>query len=155
MYLTIGVVIIAVLGCVAIHLQMKVRKQERRRKEVELQQKKKLIERREFAQKSIKILAKATLEDQLTLTETSMRIAAMIQIFPLSEQQQAQHRCFVELAKATAHIPILEEWKKLPKAKKREFDVEREKHEKEYKEFVLDACQSITDDEQYLVEYFH
>lgn len=155
MYILVGVaiVIVLVLSVIAVNLQLKVRAQEKERAAAEQEQKQKLNERREYARKSIKILAQAMVEEQLTLTETSMRIAAMVQIFPLTEEQLAAHRCFIELAKDTSHIPILEEWKKLPKSKKRELNGEREKHEQKYKDFIMEACQSISADEHYLMEY--
>lgn len=149
----LGTVIIVVLAAIAVNFQLKVRKQTKEQQAQLEQQQKQTAERREYARKSIKILAQAMLKDELTLTEVSIRIAALVQIFPLSESQLADHRCFVELAKATSHIPILEEWKKLPKAKKKELNIERERLESEYKDFILAACGAIARNDSYLQEY--
>lgn len=149
----LGAGVIVVLSVIAVKLQLKVRDQAKARAEQAAEQLKQTKERREYARKSISILAQAMLKEELTLTEASIRIGAMIQIFPLTQEQQAEHRCFVELAKATSHIPILEEWKKLPKAKKRELNAERERLEENYKDFVMAACKSIADNPAYLREY--
>jgi len=140
----VAVIIIAVLTVIAVRLQLKVRAQEaeQRKKLQALEQA--AAEKRKRINKSIQIIAQAALqEEQLTLTEASLRIRVLLDSLSVEESVQKEFVAFYELAKATEHIPILEEWKALSLKKRLVFDKERTDLEEKYRELVLDAARRI------------
>tara|TARA_R110000868_G_scaffold291466_1_gene551830 strand:+ start:141 stop:611 length:471 start_codon:yes stop_codon:yes gene_type:complete len=142
-WLIAGLVIIAVLSGVAAYYWMLVyRKQRSDQQKTEALQDA-LNERRGRNRESIVILARALLDDQVSLTEASIRINALLPSLSLSQASQEKLSVFQQLAEATAHIPILERWKALPRKDKQAFDKEREVIEAKYREFVYAAAKNI------------
>ncbi len=92
---------------------------------------------------SIQILAQAILSEQVTLTEGAIRIKVLLDSLSVDDVTRESYRAFYLLAQATDHIPILEEWKSLSTKKKLELNQQREKLEKDHREFVCDAAQRI------------
>ena len=64
----------------------------------------------------------------------------------LSDSEKTDYQVFVQLAEATAHIPILDEWRKLNSLEKHRFDIERDELEKNYRDFVENAARKLVDD---------
>lgn len=131
LFITAGF-IIAVLTGIAIYYHVLLRQQ--RQKEAELAAD--IAKAQERARNSIRVLASAMLEGQVTYTEASIRISVLLNGAGLDESEQADYNVFAQLAAATAHIPILEAWKALSKKEKRAYDAEREKLEAKYKDFI-------------------
>ncbi|WP_018415132.1 DUF2489 domain-containing protein [Teredinibacter turnerae] len=131
LFITAGF-IIAVLTGIAIYYHVLLRRQ--RQKEVELAAD--IAKAQERARNSIRVLASAMLEGQVTYTEASIRISVLLNGAGLDESEQADYSVFAQLAAATAHIPILDAWKALSKKEKRAYDAEREKLEAKYKDFI-------------------
>ena len=107
----------------------------------------KLDKRRAFANDSIKTLLQALNDnhDQLSLTEAAIRITALSQILQLSEDEKAPRQTFAALAEATAHIPILDQWKQLSRPEKRAFDQERETLEHAHEAAIRQATRDWLD----------
>ncbi len=142
-WLIAGLVIIAVLSGVAAYYWVLVyRKQRSDQQKTEALQDA-LNERRGRNRESIVILARALLDDQVSLTEASIRINALLPSLSLNQASQEKLSVFQQLAEATAHIPILERWKALPRKDKQAFDKEREVIEAKYREFVYAAAKNI------------
>ena len=75
--------------------------------------------------------------DALTLTEACMRISALAsQIGELPRLQQ-DYQAIIQLAIATAHIPILDAWQALSKEQKRAFDKERSELEQRFEQEIM------------------
>ncbi|VUD48240.1 hypothetical protein TDB9533_01193 [Thalassocella blandensis] len=104
--------------------------------------KKEIEKRRERGVQSIVILSRAVLAEQVSLTEASIRINAL-SILLMDKALIEELSVFRQLAEATAHIPILEEWKKLPTKDKLAYDREREKIEETFKDFVMVTADRI------------
>ncbi|MFL0809452.1 MAG: DUF2489 domain-containing protein [Agarilytica sp.] len=138
-----GAIVIAVLVVTAIYYQVLLYKktQTQKTKSKELEQL--LQERHGRNKESIVILARAVLDDQVTLTEACIRINALSQALPLEEEVMQELRVFQKLAEATQHIPILEKWKALSRKEKQQFDKERESIEAKFKDFVHAASEKI------------
>ncbi|CAA0080936.1 Uncharacterised protein [BD1-7 clade bacterium] len=94
--------------------------------------------RREFARESVKILLEDLHQghEQLCTTEAAIRITALCQILPLTAEELRHQKAFAELANATAHIPILDKWKDLPRKEKHALDQERLALEKTHQEAI-------------------
>jgi len=136
------VVIVVLLGIAAYYL-LQVRelnaRREVQRKEVEQF----AIEKREHANLSIQVIAGSLSEDQMTLTEGAIRISKLLDTFGLEPELQEEFTAFHQLAKATEHIPIMDQWKQLKTKQKLVFDKQRTELEVVHKEFVLDAAKRI------------
>ena len=65
-----------------------------------------------------------------------MRISWLSQQILLSADEAQHFSVFQQLAVATAHIPILDDWAALGKAEKRRLNTEREGIEQSYRDFV-------------------
>ena len=141
--ITSALVVILVLSAIAIHLQLKLRKQ-KAKQQAQLEELERVaIEQRERLNKSIQIIALGLQDDQMTLTEASIRIKVLLDGLGVDESVRQEYVAFYELAKATDHIPILEEWKALSLKKRLAFDKERVAQEEKFKDFVLDAAKRI------------
>jgi type II secretory pathway pseudopilin PulG len=145
--LIIAIVIVLVLGAIAARLVYKVYRlnQLRSRQLVELAQANAhaIQEQRTRNNKSIQILAQALSQDELTLTEASIRISHLLDQLDVNEAVKAEFSAFYQLRQRTEHIPILVEWKKLSAKEQRVFDKERLQQEATYYDFVMDAAKRI------------
>lgn len=139
----LATVIILVLAVIAIYFQVKVKRQRIKQQAQQEAQEKAGRDQRERLNKSIQIIAKGAQEDQLTLTEASIRIKVLLDGLGVDETVRKEYIAFYELARATDHIPILDEWKSLSLKKRVVFDKERDELETKYREFVLDAARRI------------
>ena len=105
-----------------------------------------LIERRVHHRNSIRVIASAIVAKQVSLTEGAIRIRMLSTQLELSDSEKTDYQVFVQLAEATAHIPILDEWRKLNSLEKHRFDIERDELEKNYRDFVENAARKLVDD---------
>lgn len=138
-----GIVIIAALSILAVYyMVLLVRKQRSDKCKTEALNVA-LKERRDRNRESIVILARALIDDQVTLTEASIRINALLPSLSLNDASQEKLIVFRQLAEATAHIPILERWKALSRKDKQAFDKERVAIEATYYDFVHSAAKHI------------
>ena len=96
------------------------------------------------AKQSIRIIAQALLQNDLTATEAAMRIAFLGKQINPSADEAKQIRIFEQLAMDTAHIPILEAWQALPKTDKEKFEKQREALERQQAESVQTAAQYLS-----------
>ncbi|MGH1485859.1 MAG: DUF2489 domain-containing protein [Cellvibrionaceae bacterium] len=139
----VGAIIVLVLAVIAWRLQSRVHKMERAKK----QQVEELDElkdnHQQYLNNSIQVLAQGLVDDQLSLTEGAIRISVLLDNLKITENTKEDYSAFFQLADATAHIPILNAWKKLPKKEKFRFENERLEIEEKYREFVVDAATRI------------
>ncbi len=145
--IVLGALIIAVLAIIAGYLSYKVYRQQKIRDEKlkaqAIENEQAWHERREWINKSIQILAQALHNDELTLTEASIRIAGLLDTLDVSSEIKAEFSAFYQLREKTSHIPYLEEWKSLSVIEQRKFDMERLQHEVTFNDFVMDAAKRI------------
>lgn len=92
---------------------------------------------------SIQVIAGAVGREDLTLTEASIRISVLLDSLSVEDDVREEYFAFYQLRDATAHIPILEQWNKLPLAERRKLEKDRLKHEQTYSAFVLAAAERI------------
>ncbi|WP_052481091.1 DUF2489 domain-containing protein [Gilvimarinus agarilyticus] len=98
---------------------------------------------RERVNTSIQVIAASVGREDLTLTEASIRISVLLDSLGVTDEVREEYSAFYQLRDATAHIPILEQWNKLPLAERRKFEKERLKHEQTYSAFILAAAERI------------
>lgn len=96
------------------------------------------------ARQSVRIIARALVQKDLTETEAAMRIAWLCQQITLSDTEARQVSVFQQLAQATSHLPILDDWKALSKSDKRRLNRERESIESNYREFIQLSAVELT-----------
>ena len=96
------------------------------------------------ARQSVRIIARALVQKDLTETEAAMRIAWLSQQIKLSDIEAQQVSVFQQLAQATSHLPILDDWKALSKSDKRRLNRERESIESNYREFIQLSAVELT-----------
>lgn len=96
------------------------------------------------ARQAVQIIARALLQKDLSETEAAMRIAFLAQKIIASSEESESFRVFQQLAEATAHIPVLEDWSLLERSEQKRLTGEREKIEKDYSEFVLAGAKSLS-----------
>lgn len=130
-----GILLLALAGYAAyLGLQLRKRRQQRETSESELLEE--LQEREINARQSVQIIARALVQKDLSETEAAMRIAWLSQQIKLSDDETQHFTVFQQLAAATAHIPILDDWAALDKAEKRRLNAEREGIEVSYRDFI-------------------
>lgn len=142
-WLLIGGSVILVLAVIAMYLHWQLYKQrseEKKQQEVLQQQAR---EKLDYINNSIQILAQGVLEDQLSVTEGSIRISVLMSYLTDNEAHKKEFAVFYQVAAKTAHIPILDDWKKLGIKDRLRFDQERAVVEAEYEDFVRDAAKRV------------
>ena len=143
----LGISIIVVLSIIAARLVYKVRCQTKEReqklKALEEANLKAQSDQREWLNKSIQILAQALHNDELTLTEASIRIAGLLDLLDVHALVKEEFSAFYQLREKTIHIPYLEKWQELSRAEQNKFDIERLNHETTFNDFVIDAAKRI------------
>lgn len=136
-----GMVILG-LASVALYYQYLLFRHKKRQEASNREFQKEIAKRRERGVKSILLISRAVLADQVSLTEASIRINAL-SILLMNKRLIEELSVFRQLAEATSHIPILEEWKKLSKKQQRDYETERLKIEENFRDFVLAAANKI------------
>ena len=145
-----AVAIVVILACVAGYYLFLLRSQNMERQKKMEEVGRLIASNREKNVKSIIILAKAILQDEVTLTEASIRINSISQSLNLNDEAKEKLSVFSQLATATSHIPILAEWKRLPRKEKLKYDKQRLSTEEKYKDFVVSAAKNIIKDSSFL-----
>ena len=95
------------------------------------------------AQNSINLIARALLQGQVSATEASLRIVHLLRVLVLDKDKMEVFNVFHKLSEETAHIPILDEWKKLSRKEQKEFDRLRLSIEEKYKDFTRVSAEKI------------
>lgn len=143
----LGVFILLVLSITAIVLWVRVYKQQKNNKlvlaQIEAGGNKKLAEYRVKQNKDLQIVAQALLKEELSFTEASLRIAAVLEQLNINETSFEQLAPLFELRKKTSHIPILKEWSYLTDKEQRIFDKERLRAESELSGSIITAAKFI------------
>ena len=134
----LALLVIVVLAGIACFLHIKLYRQAQAKRRQHDQH----VQVQNRAQKSIEILCRAVVADQVLLAEASIRIAVLLKALDLQENEMSRYSAFTNLANATAHIPILDDWRKLSRKQQQQFDSERENIEAKYHDFVMDAAQA-------------
>jgi Protein of unknown function (DUF2489) len=142
-----GGIIILILSAIAARLLYKVYRLNKMRQEKLIAQEKANQEsqrvHREWLNKSIQLLARGLDNNELSLTEASIRIAGLLDLLGADEKIKTEFSAFYQLKEKTQHIPYLDAWKNLSPAEQNKFDLERIQHEAAYQDFVLDAANRI------------
>ncbi len=131
------------LAAYAAYLHFLLRQKERQQRDAQLQLQEKAKEKRDQVNASIQILAQSCGVDQLSFTEASIRIRGLLNSLSVEEAIREEFSAFYQLADATAHIPVLAEWKKLSRSEQNNLQREREKLEQQHREFVQSAAKRI------------
>lgn len=147
-YLVIlAIIIVAILMAIAAYYHVRLFMRGKEIAANEEMFKKEQQERRKRNANSVLIICRAVLDDQVTLTEASIRVAALAPTLGLSDDNLNQLSVFQQLAEATAHIPILEKWKALSKKEKAAYTCERVRIEEKFESFVKEAARKVVSDE--------
>ncbi|MDB4076604.1 DUF2489 domain-containing protein [Porticoccaceae bacterium] len=141
--LSAATVILLVLAAYSLYLAMQLRRQKQQQKAIADSLNEGRATRDEDARQSIQIIARALVQKDLTETEAAMRIGFLSQKVIASEEEATLFSVFQQLAEATSHIPILDDWVMLERSEKRRLTAERESIEKNYSEFMQASAKAL------------
>ena len=102
-----------------------------------------LAKKEREARQSLQIIARALIQKDLSETEAAMRISWLAQQIQMSADEAQHLSVFKQLAEATSHIPILDDWAALSKAEKRRLNLEREAIEVNYRDFIQVSAEQL------------
>ena len=143
-WLVIGCLLVVVLAGYAVFLGMQLRRQNHRQRDLDRQLNEQRVTSDSEARQSVQIIARALLQKDLSDTEAAMRIAFLSQKIIATQDELDAFKVFQQLAEATAHIPILEDWALLERSEQRRLTAEREKIETDYREFIAAGAKSLS-----------
>ena len=146
--LVIGGLLVAGLSVYAGYLGYKLRQQRLEAEQAKQQLAEEMVAKESDARQSVQIIARALVQKDLSETEAAMRIAWLSQQIKLIEEEAQHVSVFQQLAVATSHIPILDDWAALSKSEKRRLDAERESIELNFREFIQISAVDLTSLEQ-------
>lgn len=137
--------ILVVLLVIAFYYQFLLYRKHKQQNVLQYEREQKASSRRVHNADSIVLLARAVLDNQVSMTEASIRINALKPTLDLSPDVEQDLVVFSQLAEATAHIPILDKWRGLSRKEQVAFDMERAQIETKFETFVLAAAKKITE----------
>lgn len=143
-WLVIGCLLVIVLAGYAVFLGTQLRRQNHRQRDLDRQLNEQRVTSDSEARQSVQIIARALLQKDLSDTEAAMRIAFLSQKIIATQDELDAFKVFQQLAEATAHIPILEDWALLERSEQRRLTAEREKIETDYREFIAAGAKSLS-----------
>ena len=143
-WLVIGCLLVVVLAGYAVFLGVQLRRQNHRQRDLDRQLNEQRVTSDSEARQSVQIIARALLQKDLSDTEAAMRIAFLSQKIIATQDELDAFKVFQQLAEATAHIPILEDWALLDRSEQRRLTAEREKIETDYREFIAAGAKSLS-----------
>jgi len=146
--LVAGGLLLIALSIYAGYLGYKLRQQRLEAEQAKQQLAEEMVAKESDARQSVQIIARALVQKDLSETEAAMRIAWLSQQIKLSEDEAQHVSVFQQLAVATSHIPILDDWAALSKSEKRRLDAERESIELNFREFIQISAVDLTSLEQ-------
>ena len=139
-----GAILVIPLAIYAAYLASQLVKKKRQERELAKSLNSDRSEGEKDARQSIQIISRALLQKDLSETEAAMRIAFLAQKLTPSADAATALLIFQQLAEATAHIPILEDWNALERTEKHRLTAEREGIESKYSEFVQDSAAKLS-----------
>ena len=95
--------------------------------------------------KSIYLLADALLDDKMTHTEGCLRICAVASNLEDQAIFRQEYAVLFEVAEATAHIPILDDWRALDREDQKRLTRERQAIEETHGAAVEEAAKRLKD----------
>ncbi len=134
-----AIVIIAVLATIAWRLQQRVRQQERERKEHQAAYDQKTEARRAFVLQSLAIISTNVLEEDLNLTEATIRCKILLDSLELPEAERQSYQVLDQVFEQVQGFDTHQARKDLTPAERHRQDQQREKIESEF-ETPLKAC---------------
>ena len=140
----IGIVLIAALFIYALHLGYRLFGQAKERERVLSQVQADMVLKDVEARQAIQVIARALLQNDLSDTEAAMRISFLSQQVAATSEELESFSIFQQLAEATSHIPILEDWIALERTEKRRLNLERENIEVGFKEFIRSSATELS-----------
>jgi hypothetical protein len=135
----LGIVIIGVLTAYALFLWLKVWQQHRKVANTLHTQTLNQQRATESARENITIMLRVVVQEQVSLTEAAIRIMAYCRALPVEERDSYLYQPFDQLARATAHIPILDRWQALSRQEQNKLDNERQQLEEDHREAIINA----------------
>jgi hypothetical protein len=142
--LTIGGVIVLLLTGYALYLGLQLKRQKSRRNKAEEELRIEFEYNDKEARQSVQIIAKALIQKDISETEAAMRIGFLSQKITANHDEKNLFSVFQQLAEATSHIPILDDWKALEKSEKNRLTQERTAIESKYSDFIKASAEQLT-----------
>lgn len=143
-FIIAGALLLASLASYAGYLGFMLYRQKVAREQADVELARELKVKESEARESVRIIARALVQNDLTETEAAMRITWLCQQITLSDLEAQQVSVFQQLAHATSHLPILDDWKALSKSDKRRLNKERESIESNFREFTQLSAVELT-----------
>lgn len=137
----VGVVFLLASVAGYLHWQLYLLRKRVRAREEEVQRQEVLA--RERANKSIQIICKALLVDQVSCAEASLRICGLIDQMRITGKEREEFIAFEKMANAIKHIPIREDWKRLPKEQRIKFESNMNEQEVAFGDFMRASAEKI------------
>ena len=142
--LTIGGIIVLLLTGYALYLGLQLKRQKSRRNKAEEELRIEFEYNDKEARQSVQIIAKALIQKDISETEAAMRIGFLSQKITANHYEKNLFSVFQQLAEATSHIPILDDWKALEKCEKNRLTQERTAIESKYSDFIKASAEQLT-----------
>ena len=136
-----GAILTAVLFLYACVLAFKLKQRQKRRSQPQVFEPK--SQSKMDAQQSIRVIAQALLQNDLSSTEAAMRIGFLAQQFSPEKHQAKPLEAFQALAMDTSHLPILDAWQALSPTEKTRLEKERLSIEKNHAQAVNSAAEVL------------
>lgn len=141
--LVLALLVIAVLTIVAVRMTRLARQAERAQKARQAALAQQQTEVRRERERSLHVIARALLEDQVEMSEACLRLAHLIEALEWSAADRADYGAILAMAAAVDHIPTHDEWLTLSAAERRAFERQMATIEADHDEAVRAAARRL------------
>ena len=140
-----GFIIVLLLAGIAGFLQWQLHLRKKRDAKIFAEQQAVIAKKQDEALKSLHIIAKSYISEQVELGEAGIRISRLMDVLALNEAQRAPFKVFDQIHERLSHIPILQEWKALTKKEKFKHLKTIASVEQDFKDFAKDAAKQLAE----------
>ncbi|ROS05301.1 uncharacterized protein DUF2489 [Sinobacterium caligoides] len=144
--LSLGVIIVIILSYLAYRSVQAVKIKENDQKKMVEQVLADQQQRRDYAQESIRLLTLGAIDQQVGAIEASIRINGLMDFMGYNEEQRRPYQIFNDVALATNHIPVRDDWNELSRKEKSKHERTMSALEKKHQEAISCALKQLKDE---------
>lgn len=139
----LGIAIVVVLSIIAFGLTRQVKAQEKLQQEKAEQEKNKLREQREYVAESLRIIALNVIEEDLNLSEATIRSKVLIDSLNFTVEERAPYEVIEEVYEKIKGFDTHQARKALAADERKKQDIARQAVEQEYEQDLKNVFQQL------------
>ncbi len=135
--------VIGALVLIALYLHWQLFKRSQRAKQAQKQMSEQVAQQNDSWRRSIRVIAQAYVAGQVETAEACLRLSKLMDLLEWEEGRREPFLVIDKMAQSLAHIPILTEWKALPRVERRKYEAYIHSQEASLEAFIRPAMEQL------------